>query len=566
MRIMSGGYYGNANPDLLAAMPLDAARVLEIGCGEGALGARFKLRHPQCHFTGVEMSADAAALARQRLDRVIQGDAEALTDAEFGGPFDLVVMGDVLEHLHDPEGMLARLHGLLVSDGALVMCVPNIAHWSALREVLSGRWPVADAGLFDRTHRRFFTRDSLIACMEGAGFRPLKAIPRNFGGAEAARWIEALAPAIGALGLDPQVFRKRALALQYVVVALRREDTRSLLRLHQIVMAPRMMAARTTQPAAALRAVPLLHFSQTLRNIDMPVAPVGGGILILQRPRFSRPAQEAFIARARENGWVVVVEFDDDPMLVASLLGDPDPAIYTDAMRAADAVQTSTPRLADTLSLYNPETRCFPNAVLELVPEPTFEPDRPARIFYGALNRGDFARHVAEALGPTIAAHPDAEFRVAHDRAFWDALPGENKAFMGDLSYDDYLAALDWADIVLMPLQGTATELAKSDLKWVEAASRNAAAIVSPAVYGDSVMHGHSALIAENTGDWPVTLSRLIEDPAYRRDIAAAARAEVAATRLFAHQIAARLGWYRRLIARRDELAQAAIARMDGIR
>lgn len=166
-------------------MPADAARVLEIGCGEGALGAAYLRRNPTCRYVGVECHAPSAAIARGRLPEVIAANAETLDDA--GGPFDLVVLGDVLEHFADPEAMLDRLRGWMAPGAHLVACVPNIAHWSALAEVMAGRWPVASAGLFDRTHRRFFTQDSLLALLRAQSFRPIRCRPRNFGGVEAER-------------------------------------------------------------------------------------------------------------------------------------------------------------------------------------------------------------------------------------------------------------------------------------------------------------------------------------------------------------------------------------------
>ena len=70
-------YYGNVNPDLLAAIPLDALRVLELGAGSGALGAAFKRRNPLAIWIGVELNAAAAAIAAKQIDEVIVADAES---------------------------------------------------------------------------------------------------------------------------------------------------------------------------------------------------------------------------------------------------------------------------------------------------------------------------------------------------------------------------------------------------------------------------------------------------------------------------------------------------------
>lgn len=120
--------------------------------------------------------------------------------------------------------MLDRLRGWMAPGAHLVACVPNIAHWSALAEVMAGRWLVASAGLFDRTHRRFFTQDSLLALLRAQSFRPIRCRPRNFGGVEAERVIAALTSAAVSLGEDAAGLRARALALQCIIVAEHAQD------------------------------------------------------------------------------------------------------------------------------------------------------------------------------------------------------------------------------------------------------------------------------------------------------------------------------------------------------
>jgi hypothetical protein len=88
-----------------------------------------------------------------------------------GRPYDRVLLGDVLEHLRDPEAVLRWSAGLLVAGGRVVVSLPNIAHWTGRRELVRGRFPQADHGLFDRTHLRFFTRASARALAERCGLR-----------------------------------------------------------------------------------------------------------------------------------------------------------------------------------------------------------------------------------------------------------------------------------------------------------------------------------------------------------------------------------------------------------
>jgi hypothetical protein len=91
--------------------------------------------------------------------------------------------------------------------------VPNIGHWTARRELLRGRFPYADFGLFDRTHLRFFTRDSARELAHRAGFAVLREHP-----ASAPLPLESRVPALARVR-DPCVRRYPALlALQFVLV------------------------------------------------------------------------------------------------------------------------------------------------------------------------------------------------------------------------------------------------------------------------------------------------------------------------------------------------------------
>jgi SAM-dependent methyltransferase len=160
---------------LLDAVP-GGARTLDVGCATGYLGAELAARG--CAVVGVEADPAPAATASASgvFERVVAGDVEASecrAQLRALAPFDAVVCGDVLEHLRDPWAALAFLATLLAAGGRAAVSVPNVAHWTARRALLLGRFPYAEHGLFDRTHLRFFTRASARALVEGAGLRVL---------------------------------------------------------------------------------------------------------------------------------------------------------------------------------------------------------------------------------------------------------------------------------------------------------------------------------------------------------------------------------------------------------
>lgn len=144
-------------------------RVLDVGCATGYLAAALADRG--CTVSGIEYDPDAAEKARPFLEHLVVGDLTTLDVAEAFGDrtYDVLVFGDVLEHLADPLPVLRTLLALLAPGGSVVISVPNVSHGSLRLALLQGRWQYRDLGLLDRTHIHFFTRVSLLAMVAAAG-------------------------------------------------------------------------------------------------------------------------------------------------------------------------------------------------------------------------------------------------------------------------------------------------------------------------------------------------------------------------------------------------------------
>lgn len=100
----------------------------------------------------------------------IENEKEIEKFEKEGQKFDVILMPDILEHLRQPEAILARAHTWLKPHGFIVVSVPNIRHFSVLQMLLRGRWDYEDAGIMDRTHVHFFTKATIIEMIEAAGF------------------------------------------------------------------------------------------------------------------------------------------------------------------------------------------------------------------------------------------------------------------------------------------------------------------------------------------------------------------------------------------------------------
>ncbi len=144
-------------------------RVLEVGCATGYLSA-YLSRQLGCEVVGIELNPQAAELARQHCASVIVGDVEKDAFKSLTGLFDVILFGDVLEHLVCPGAVLSLCKDYLAQNGCVLISIPNIAHYSIRMHLLLGRFNYQEQGLLDRTHLRFFTLRTARQLIEEAGY------------------------------------------------------------------------------------------------------------------------------------------------------------------------------------------------------------------------------------------------------------------------------------------------------------------------------------------------------------------------------------------------------------
>ena len=144
--------------------------VLELG---PATGRVTRILHELgCRVVAIEIDHSVAEKVRPYCSELILGNLEQLSLSERLGErrFDVILAGDVLEHLTDPAKLLRELKGYLSESGYLVVSIPNIAHGSIRLLLLQGKFPYTDIGILDRTHLRFFTLDTILQMLGEVGF------------------------------------------------------------------------------------------------------------------------------------------------------------------------------------------------------------------------------------------------------------------------------------------------------------------------------------------------------------------------------------------------------------
>lgn len=138
------------------------ARVLDIGCGNGRV--LLQLRSVGWEVSGVEPDPKSAAQAVQAGLDVRTG---LLNPGDWpDGYFDAITMNHVIEHLHDPVGILRTCAQVLKPGGLISIATPNLD--SRGHQIFGPDW----FGLQSPTHLVLFTPNSLRHILEATGFQP----------------------------------------------------------------------------------------------------------------------------------------------------------------------------------------------------------------------------------------------------------------------------------------------------------------------------------------------------------------------------------------------------------
>lgn len=500
---------------LARQIPGDARAVLEL-CRPGeTVAAWFGLRNPATVFTTLPMvDLSEPESLRQQLDSL-------------GLRFDAVLLhADVWTLSADPVALVATLLPHMQPGGTLLAAVPLA--WCEERRAALGM-------------------TSVIAAFE-ATFAPL---PVQDGGL----LVDCAARLVDETNGSAQL----------VMRAVRRQDGR-IRRLYIGAMTLRPAGAcndtRIDLPNAFLETIPGVRCHAAVEYVSSPIRLPGEQRIALLQRRITGPADLPDLKALLREGYLLVSEFDDHPNHWPNMVQNR----YL-TFRGVHAVQTSTQFLADELRGHNPEIAVFPNQIALLPPPRQPRTDGRVVLFFGAFNRGKDWRPLIGPLNHILSANRQRiGVQVIHDRAFFDALDTDNKAFLPTCDYETYIRALRRCDIGLLPLNDTLFNRSKSDLKFVECAAHGVVALASPVIYDESVRDGETGVLFHSPGEFAERLARLVDDTEWRAGIAANAHDYVRQHRLMAQHFRKRFAWYRSLWDRKDELDARLYDRVPELR
>ena len=122
----------------IARLVPEGSRVLDLGCGDGAMLAHLQLQRG-CSGYGVEIDDDKVQASLRRGINVLQLNLEDGLAMFEDNSFDVVLQIDTLQHLRNAQTMLRET----VRVGRLgIVTFPNFAHWPNRLSVLQGYMPV----------------------------------------------------------------------------------------------------------------------------------------------------------------------------------------------------------------------------------------------------------------------------------------------------------------------------------------------------------------------------------------------------------------------------------------
>jgi len=168
--------YGGYSPEIFKLVPF-GSKVLDLGCSTGAL-AKVLITRKNCQVIGIDIDEKSLKEASLYCEKVFKCNLDNLTELEnllLEGLFDVITLGDILEHLKYPGSLLRTLKKYLKNEGIVIASIPNTAFIALRIRFLFGNFSYSKkGGLMDEDHLRFFSFKTARQLFEEAGYNVKK--------------------------------------------------------------------------------------------------------------------------------------------------------------------------------------------------------------------------------------------------------------------------------------------------------------------------------------------------------------------------------------------------------
>lgn len=150
-------------------------RILDVACNDGYLG---KIYSQYGTVSGVDLNEEAVRKARESGVNAIAGDIFKIDSIFNKDKFDVVIAGDIIEHVFDTELLLKKIYHILDINGVVLISTPNLV--SLGRRIMSvlGKNPYceysAKSNGINVGHIRYYTFANIKTQLQEVGFRHVR--------------------------------------------------------------------------------------------------------------------------------------------------------------------------------------------------------------------------------------------------------------------------------------------------------------------------------------------------------------------------------------------------------
>lgn len=509
----------------------DSLEILDVGCSAGYLGEY--LRNQGHHVTGIDITQEAIVKAAEFLNEVHCMKVEEFFASHPLRRFDVVIFGDVLEHVTNAEEVLKLTLEALKPCGRVVASIPNVSHLAVRAMLLEGRWEYADLGLLDRDHVRFFTKKTIQKLFNESGFEivdmgetklPVEIVDKLCNMQLNPIFVEAAKKTVG----DDSA----STVFQYITVAQSKSSAPRIVCLLPGVDNS-LFDIRIKTPIVnwAKRHGGFVRFRVLGEHTPEDLS--WGDAFLFQRQAGTHTLQ--LMKKLQSFNKKVIFDIDDLLTQLPAFLSHHQlsPEIHQsllDVIAQADVVTTTTNRLAAELHKLNPNVVCVPNSVMYQPPDRISENPN-------SIPKATLIIASSDAVLVDFLIEPLRMIQQQHGNFIKIVIVGpigrefkkcglifEGVPIIKYKDFTDFLRTL-LNPIGLIPLDNSLFSMCKSPIKFLDYSAAQIPSICSDtAPYSDCIVNNSTGiLVKNNTDEWVNAINFLISSGEARLRISSAA-------------------------------------------
>lgn len=507
---------------------ITSPRILEIGCSGGYFSST--LKDHGYYVYGVEPFTDEA-FKEGLVDDFFYGSVEDFCtkpDSNIYHSFDAIILGDVLEHLLDPENTLIKLTAFLNPIGVIIASIPNITHIGIQRMISDRQWMYQKYGILDSTHLRFFSWTSINELFIKAGlginrkYNVLMPEFKVYPSAESAITFSNNSP------LNPELH-----TLQFVI----RASKNSLPQKAYIDTYPKNILIISRNPGSSLTILrlikPLHAFISTfngkisvLQDIECQKYHLTWADVIIAHRDLSIHTLE-IIREARKLGTPVIYDIDDlltqIPEWSQGRINQTENTLIEHVISTANLVTCTSKHLQNELKKFSDNVKIVPNVLIQK-----------------KSNLENTQKHHSTECTLILASSDTVvvDFIINPLKQLCQEFPSIKIVTIGQISYalkgissqlteykycqpDEFSSILNSIKngIGLIPLDNSLFSSCKSSIKYFHYTSCGIVTIASNVKpYSDDIKNGENGILVDNTTEcWLNSIKKLINDSKLRQ-------------------------------------------------